>query len=355
MNAALALITQARRILVVTHIEPDGDAIGSLLGLGWALMSLGKDATLACADGVPAPFRFLPGSENVVTQVPSPHGGAGTDHLTRGPTYPSQAGGRAGAQTREITGSGVYDLIIGLDASDPSRYGDAYHPERYPGIPLLVIDHHVTNEGFGTVNLIDPQAAATAEMLVALISELGVALDARIATCLLAGLLADTLGFRTANTRPETLTVAMRLIEAGASLTELTHQLFESKSLASLRVLGRALAEMQFDSRILWTEISQATLRECGATPGDASGIVNVLSSVRDAEVAVVFRERPDGSVDVGMRSAPGINLAPIALRLGGGGHPQAAGCLLPGPLPAARERVLEELRRSLESPAEEA
>jgi len=342
MNAALTLIAQARRILVVTHIEPDGDAIGSLLGLGWALMSLGKDATLACADGVPAPFRFLPGSENVVTRPPSPHGGAGMDPLTRGLTYPGQAGGR-------------YDLIIGLDASDPSRYGDAYHPERYPGIPLLVIDHHVTNEGFGTVNLIDPQAAATAEMLVALISQLGVALDARIATCLLAGLLADTLGFRTANTRPETLGVAMRLMEAGANLTELTHQLFETKSLASLRVLGRALAEMQLDSRILWTEISQATLRECGATSGDASGIVNVLSSVRDAEVAVVFRERPDGSVDVGMRSAPGVNLAPIALRLGGGGHPQAAGCLLPGPLPAARERVLEELRRSLESPAEEA
>lgn len=319
MKPALSLITQAQRIFIVTHADPDGDAIGSLLGLGWALASLGKEVTLACADGVPAPFRFLPGSEDVVTIGPAGH-----------------------------------DLVIGLDASEPSRYGDAYHPQRYADIPLLVIDHHVTNEGFGTVDLINPDAAATAEMLFELIQALGVKVDSRMATCLLAGLLTDTQGFRTANTTSRTLGVAMRLMEAGASLAELTHQLFETRSLASLRVLGRALSEMHLESRILWSEISQATLRECQATPGDASGIVNVLSSARDADVAVVFREKSDGSVDVGMRSAPGINLAFVALRLGGGGHPQAAGCLLPGPLPAARARVLRELHRLLDGQARE-
>ncbi len=314
MKNALTLIHEARRIFVVTHADPDGDAIGSLLGLGWALISLGKEVTLACADGVPSPFRFLPGSENVVTTGPQDH-----------------------------------DLIIGLDASDPSRYGDAYHPGEHPGVPLLVIDHHITNDAFGTVNLIDPEAAATAEMLVELIQELGVGLDTRMATCLLAGLLMDTQGFRTSNTTPRTLGVAMRLMEAGANLTELTHRLFERRSLASLRLLGRALTDMHLEGRILWSEITQATLQECAATSGDASGIVNILSSTRDADVAVLFRERPDGSVDVGMRSVPGVNLAPVALRLGGGGHPQAAGCILPGPLPEARRRVLDELRRELE------
>jgi len=263
---------------------------------------------------VPSPFRFLPGSENVVT-----------------------------------TGPGDHDLIIGLDASEPSRYGDVYRPGEHPDVPLLVIDHHITNNGFGTVDLIDPEAAATAEMLVELIQELGVELDARVATCLLAGLLMDTQGFRTSNTTPRTLGVAMRLMEAGANLTELTHRLFETRSLASLRLLGRALTHMHLEGRILWSEIAQATLQECEATSGDASGIVNILGSTRDADVAVLFREQPDGSVDVGMRSVPGVNLAPVALRLGGGGHPQAAGCILPGPLPQARQRVLDELRRELE------
>lgn len=317
MKPALSLITQSRHVLVVTHCDPDGDAIGSLLGLGRALTALGKEVTLACADGVPAPFRFLPGSESVVTKSPVKH-----------------------------------DLVIGLDASGPARYGCAYRPERHPHIPLLVIDHHVTNEGFGTVNLINLEAAATAEILFDLIQALGVSLDSEMATCLLAGLLTDTQGFRTANTTPRTLAVAMHLMEAGASLTELTRQLFETKSLASLRVLSRALTDMRLEGRILWSEISQATLRECQATSGDASGIVNVLSSARDADVAVLFREQSDGSVDVGMRSAPGINLAPVAVKLGGGGHPQAAGCILPGPLPTARERVLQELRHSLDGQA---
>lgn len=317
MKTALTLIAQARRVYVVTHADPDGDAIGSLLGLGWALDSLGKHVTLACADGVPSPFRFLPGREKVVTAGPAGH-----------------------------------DLVIGLDASDPSRYGDAYHPESYPDIPLLVIDHHVTNEGFGAVSLVDPEAAATAEMLFELIQALGVSLDARIATCLLAGLLTDTQGFRTANTTARSMGVAMCLMEAGANLTELTRQLFGTRSLSSLCVLGCALTEMRLDGRIIWSEISQATLRECQATSGDASGVVNVLGSTREADVAVVFREQSDGSVDVGMRAAPGINLAPVATRLGGGGHPQAAGCVLPGPLPAAREQVLQELRHSLDGQA---
>jgi phosphoesterase RecJ-like protein len=312
-DAAVEAIRAAQRIYVLTHSEPDGDAVGSLLGLGWALRALGKDTVLACSDPVPPPFQFLPGSSLV------------TD--------------------KKAVNS---DLVIALDASDLPRLGRLFDPARFGSAPVLVIDHHVTNGRFGRVNLIDPTAASTAELILDLIDRLGVVVNVDIATCLLTGILTDTRSFRTSNTTTRSLQAAMRLMEVGAPLAEINRQVFDSKPLVALKVLGRALADLRVDGRIVWTEVTQAMLAECGASTGNGGGVVNVLSGTRDADVAVVFREQPDGKIEVGIRSVPGINIADVAVSFGGGGHPQAAGCILPGPLSEARLRVLTELKRSL-------
>ena len=312
-QAVAQLIRQAQNILAICHIMPDGDAIGSLLGLGWVLHKLGKEHTLACADPVPDSFAYLPASEAIVACP-----------------------------------EGNYDLVISLDCSDLKRLGSAYDQDSLRGVPVINIDHHITNVGFGSVNWVDPSSAATAQMVFALIECLEVPLDPNMATCLLNGIITDTRGFRTSNTTPAVMEVATRLMMAGASLAEVTEQVFNRRPLAIIRLWGRALSAVQLDGRIIWTEISQAMRHECGLRSDSDDGLVSFLTSACEADVGVVFTEKDDGTIDVSMRSMPGIDVSRVAMLLGGGGHPQAAGCNLNSDLAEARERVLAELRRSL-------
>jgi phosphoesterase RecJ-like protein len=215
-------------------------------------------------------------------------------------------------------------------------------------VPIINIDHHITNMGFGSVNWVDSNSAATAQMVLTLIERLGVPLDSTIATCLLNGIVTDTHGFRTPNTTPAVMEAATKLMTAGASLPEITGQVFNRRPLAVLRLWGRALNAVQLDGRIIWTEISQAMKHECGLGSDSDDGLVSFLISACEADVGIVFTEKDDGTIDVSMRSMPGIDISNVAMRLGGGGHPQAAGCSLSDSLAEARERVLAELRRSL-------
>jgi phosphoesterase RecJ-like protein len=299
--------------MVICHIMPDGDAIGSLLGLGWALHKLGKEHTLACADPVPDSFAYLPGSGAIVAQP-----------------------------------EGNYDLVISLDCSDLKRLGVAYDQNSLRGVPIINIDHHVTNVGFGSVNWVDSSSASTAQMVLTLIEHLEIPLDSTIATCLLNGIVTDTRGFRTSNTTPDVMEAATKLMMAGASLTEITERVFNRRPLAMLCLWGRALSAAQLDGRIIWTEISQAMKHECGLGSDSDDGLVSFLTSANEADIGIVFTEKDDGTIDVSMRSMPGIDISGVAMRLGGGGHPQAAGCHLSTSLTEARERVLAELRRSL-------
>jgi phosphoesterase RecJ-like protein len=317
MREAVELLQGAQRIFATTHVDPDGDAIGSLLGFAWTLRRLGKSVTVSMQDAVPWRFENLPGADEIQTTRPTP------DH----------------------------DLLVSLDASDFGRVGRAIAPEDRVGRPLLMIDHHVTNDLFGTVNVLEPQAAATAEIVYFLSLALGISPDQPTATCLLTGVVTDTLGFRTSNTTPRTLEVAQALMQAGANLADIAQRAFNSNSYASLRLTADALAGMTLDQGILWTEVTRADLARAGAEEGDHGGIVGLLNSVREAQIAAVLREKEDGRIDVSLRSKPGINVATAAVALGGGGHPLAAGATLPAPLAAARERVLAELRKLLTSP----
>lgn len=314
VEAIAEAIHKAQHILLIAHVSPDGDAIGSLLGLGWALEGLGKEVILACEDPVPPQYRYLPGSERVV-QKPDPTG---------------------------------VDLVISLDGSDLERMGKAYDADRLRGVPLANVDHHVTNLRFGTWNWVDPSKAATAEMVLDLVDRLGVPLDGRIALCLLNGLVTDTLGFRTPNTGPGELAAAIRLMEAGAPLRRVMHYAFHRRPYTSIRLWGLALQTVHLDGRVVWAEITQEMQRLAGGGDVGNGSLVNFLIAAEEADVAVVFTETKDGQVEVGFRSVAGVDVSGVALSLGGGGHPQAAGCTLPGPLSEARERVLAALAQAI-------
>ncbi len=299
--------------LLLTHIAPDGDAIGSLLGLGWALRVLGKQPALACRDALPAQFDYLPGFHDVTSEV----------------------------------GKG-FDLLVTLDCSDEARIGEWDGPLPPFGVPLLNIDHHLTNTRFGTVNLVDETAVATAHILCHLIPLLGVAIDERIALCLLTGVVTDTRGFRTPNITSEVLRMAADLLDCGASLPLVIRNGLEQRSLNVLRLWGLALSQLQMSDGIVWVKLSLAAQRAAGCEGYGGSGLSNLLISAAEADVTVVLVEREDGQVEVGFRAVPGLDVSRIAFSLGGGGHALASGCLVPGPLDEAEWRVLSLLREEM-------
>jgi phosphoesterase RecJ-like protein len=313
LEQAQQLIKSARCPLLICHISPDGDAVGSMVGLGCVLRQIGLAPTLACSDSIPDTLSFIPGSDEIVSQVDAP-----------------------------------FDLVIALDSSDMERLGHFPKSPGFADVPLLNIDHHLTNLNFGEVNLVDPQASSTAEIVLRLLVAFGAPLDADTATALLTGIVGDTRCFRTNNVTPQVLEAALRLMKAGASLPYVSLHALDSRPTAAVHLWGAALSQLQTEDRVIWTSIPLAVRQETGYTgTGDAS-LVSFLISAEDADAAAVFVERDDGRIDVGLRAKPGFDVAQVALQFGGGGHALAAGCTLPGPLEEAQARLLTALKAGL-------
>jgi phosphoesterase RecJ-like protein len=339
LSEIAGVLNRARRVLAFCHVNPDGDALGSLLALGWLLRTLpsagaenrlrretahaATDAgcatpespdtngacrtVLVCADPVPAKLAFLPGAGQITRKPP------------RGP----------------------WDAVVVLDSSDPKRVGDPFHRAAYRAAPIIVLDHHVTNLHFGTLNYVDPGAASTSEIVVDLAGALGVTIGPEAATCLLTGLVTDTLGFRTSNVTLKVLNTASRLMERGADLHRITELTLGNRPLSIMRLWGLALSQLHLDEGILWAEVTREMRELAGVPDEDDGGLVSHLITAHEARVAAVFGELNDGTVDVDLRATLPYEVASVALRLGGGGHPQASGCHLPGPLAAAVGCVL--------------
>ncbi|GBD10149.1 Bifunctional oligoribonuclease and PAP phosphatase NrnA [Candidatus Thermoflexus japonica] len=305
---ARQILKEARRIAVATHVSPDADAISSAIGMVQILRRLGKTAEAFCDDDLPARLKALP---------------------------------HAGEIARIARGS--FDLLVSLDASDPGRLGKAF--SEIQGVPLLNIDHHITNTRFGTINWIDPSAVATSEMVLWLAEDLGITLDAELASILLAGIVGDTMGLRTANVSARVMHEVTRLMEAGASLPALVDALFNRRPLAAIRLFGQALAEARMEDGVIWTVITREMRAASGLTHANDLSLSSFLIGAEEARIAAVFTERDDGKVEVSMRARPGYDVARVALAFGGGGHPPAAGCLLPGPLEEAIPPILRALK----------
>lgn len=306
--AAIAAIAEAHRIVLACHVNPDGDALGSLLGLGIGLTAIGKEVVLLSSDGVPVNFAFLPGSEMVQTN---------TDRRD-------------------------FDLAIVVDSGDLSRIGNA-RPVVESAPILMDIDHHVTGAPFGQIQLLDGHAAATAEIVFDLLLSLGTEITIPIAENLLCGILTDTGSFRFRNTTPQTFQIASALTAVGASPNPIAEAVFENRPFASLKILGRALERMQIseDGKVVWSSVMQTDFAETGAADNDTDGVSTQLQSVRGAQVALFLRETEKGTFRVSLRSKEPFDVSAIAAKFGGGGHKLASGCSLPGPLADAEARLL--------------
>jgi len=301
----------AGRILIVAHIRPDGDALGSMLALGLALQEAGKPVQMVCADGVPATFKHLPGSDQVRNKP-----------------------------------KGEFDLVVTVDCSEPKRTGEILNGRK----PDIVIDHHATSEDFGTLNLIEPEAAATASILARHMPGWGLPLSAPVAANLLTGLITDTLGFRTPGTTPEVLRQAADLLELGADMATLYYLSLVRRTFAAARYWGAGLSSLQQTDGIVHASLTLADRAASGYGGRDDADLINVLSSIEANEAAILFVEQEGGRVKVSWRGLePHADVAQIARQFGGGGHRAASGAEVDGELPEVRERILRATRQALD------
>lgn len=302
-------IRQADRVMVVTHLDPDGDAIGSLTAVGQMLQQLGKMVTLTCEDNVPARFFYLPLADQVVKE-PRP--------------------------------DTVYDLVIAVDCADAGRMGRPYTLLPEPRPPLVNIDHHVTNNDYGAYNRNEPAASSTAQVLCALFKEMDITITQGIASSLLTGLVTDTIGFRTSNVTSDTLRYAGELVDAGADITDISFRALHEKPISALQMWQLGLDGMRFEDGLLWTTISYRDLRATGLVGNpSSSGLVNFLADAENVAIGAVLNETADGSVRVGLRCRAPYDVAWVARQFGGGGHTLAAGCTLEGPPDKAEAQIV--------------
>jgi phosphoesterase RecJ-like protein len=305
--AATDALQSAQKTLIVTHVSPDGDAIGTLLGLTNALRQMSRRVTCAVDGGVPGFLEFVPGASTVQSELKS----------------------------------GEWDLMISVDASDEERTGLAGAYGRAHSQKVINLDHHATNTMFGDIYLVMPTAVSASEVVFHWLNYMGRAISVEVAVPLLVGLVTDTLSFRTSNVTADTLGIAIKLMQAGASLNEITARTLDSKPYRMIELWKSALPSTTLHDEVIEAVITQEDLRRAGLDDVTDGGLVNVLSKVNEARVAVVFKELVDGRIEISMRSKPGYDVAQVAFSIGGGGHKQASGATIDGPLDAARARIL--------------
>ena len=295
------LINGAQHPLILTHLNPDGDAIGSLLAVWHMLHNCGKRALAIALPPIPVYCSWLPGADQIIqyhTDMPLPND---------------------------------IDLVILVDTATLNRAGLVYdeHRSLFEHLPLLIIDHHITNNGAGTLDLIQPQAASTCELLYALFIAMDVQVTPAIATCLLMGLMTDTQSFQTNSTTSAALHTAADLVDAGADQHGIVHTVYNALPAKSASLLGMGLTTLCFEQRVAWATVTQAMLIETGTNDEAAEEVIRILQQIGEARAVALFKERHDKTTKISFRSQPPIDVAQFAQYWGGGGHSQAAGATL--------------------------
>ena len=310
-------LRSARRVLTICHENPEADALGSALAIAMLVEAGGGVATPVCADPMPAMYKFLPGMDRF-RQEPDP--------------------------TLD------YDLLVVGDCGELERIGPVLESHRglFERVPILDIDHHLSNRRFGAVDWVDPDSSATCEMVTLLARRMGVPLtsgNGMLAAALAAGVIMDTANFQHSHTTPRTLVVAAVLREAGAPLSEIARRLYRSKPNTQLVLFGRVLARMGTDleGRLVWSTLELADLAAAGAGSAESEGLVDMLAQSETSEASILFKEVDgDGSTRVSIRTREGgVDATVLAGTFGGGGHARASGATLQLPLDEARRVVL--------------
>jgi phosphoesterase RecJ-like protein len=317
LEKAAAAIAGSQDLALACHVGPDGDALGSMIGFGIAAREAGKNVVAGFGSPffVPATLSFLP-----------------TDLLVDPESFPEAP-----------------ETMVVFDAGSPDRLAELGSPAGDSGT-LVVLDHHVTNEGFGDIALVDGQAAATGVVVAELLDVLGWPITAEIATCLLTALVTDTGRFQYANTNPAALQLAARLVEAGARPDLISQKVYDEAPFGYLKVAGVALTRAELDpgARMVSTIVTEVDLTEAGVSWGDIDNLINTLRLAEEADVAVLAKVHADGLVKLSLRSRGDTDVGALAASLGGGGHRLAAGITFDGDAEQAIDRVkslLEEHR----------
>jgi bifunctional oligoribonuclease and PAP phosphatase NrnA len=304
-------LAAANRILIASHVRPDGDAIGSLLGLGLALRDAGKSVQMVLVDGAPFSFQYLEGSELIVREP-----------------------------------KGDHDTFITVDCADFKRTGKAF--ENF-GRPDINIDHHKTNENFGTLNLIEADEVATAAILTNALPRWGLNITKPIAAALLTGIITDTLGFRTSNTTPEALRQAATLMETGADMPEIYMRALVKKSFPAAKYWGAGLSSLQSKHGIVYGTLTLADRKASGYGGSDDADLINMISAIDGNKVGMVFVEQSNNHVKISWRALEkDVDVSQVAKHFQGGGHAAAAGADIEGGLGEVQKEVLKKTREML-------
>ncbi len=306
----------ARHVLVVSHENPDADTLGAVLGVCHIVEALGGRATAISSDPVPPLYAFIEGIERFQCD-PDP--------------------------------AEAYDLLVLCDCATADRVGEVAQRNAalFTSLPRVIIDHHASNNDGGEVDWIDPDAAATCELVALLAVRLGLPVDLHdgaMAAALMAGVVMDTATFAHPNATPRTLAVAAALVEAGAPLSDISRRLYRTKPDVQLRLFGRVLDRLVAtdDHLVVWSTLTEADLAATGAISAHSEGIIDLLAQAEVAEVAMLFKGHADGGTRLSVRTKPGgVDATVLTGAFGGGGHARAAGASVPLPLDEAIPTVL--------------
>jgi bifunctional oligoribonuclease and PAP phosphatase NrnA len=314
LSQVVELIENKHKFAITTHVRPDGDGVGSSLGLWWLLLSLGKEAEVIVSDGIPNSYRQLPGADEI-------------------------------RKVSEIDRE--YDAVFVMECSDMGRPGIVNLESQF----VVNIDHHATCEHFGTINWIDPTASAVGEMIYNLCKAIGGRITKEIAECVYMALVTDTGSFHFPNTTDRTLKVASELVKVGVKPSSISEAVYNSYSWSRVALMQRVLETLKRDEsgRIAAMRQTLAMIEETGAVDGDNNGFVNMPLVAKEILASVYMREVRPNAYRVSLRSKGDINVARIAEKFGGGGHKNAAGCRIEGDWNECEREIIEALGREIE------
>ncbi len=315
LSQVVELIENKQNFAITTHVRPDGDGIGSSLGLCWLLLSLGKTAEIISRDPIPVSYTQLPGADKIRT-------------------------------VSEIDKD--YDAVFVIECSDIKRPGIKNLENQF----TVNIDHHATSEHFGTINWIDATASAVGEMIYNLCKAIGGRISKEIAECIYMALVTDTGSFHFPNTTDRTLKVASELVKVGVKPAQISEVVYNSYPWSRIELMRQVLDTVKRDAsgKVAWMRQTLEMSEKAGAVDGDNNGFVNIPLAAREVEAVLYMRETSPNAYRVSLRSKDGINVARVAEKFGGGGHKNAAGCRVEGDWNEREGEILAELIKTVEN-----
>ncbi|NLY47119.1 MAG: bifunctional oligoribonuclease/PAP phosphatase NrnA [Tissierella sp.] len=316
MDEAIDIINKSTKIFIASHVNPDGDNIGSSLSLALALKKIDKEVFVLSTDGIPNDFKFLPGSELIQDYNES---------------------------------MGPIDLFIAVDSSDVDRLGKNKDLIKTTN-KVINIDHHISNTKFGHINIVNPKASATGELIYYFIKRLNIKIDKDIATNIYTAINTDTGKFSYDNVSSDTHRIAAELLDAGADIKEVNINIYESSSIERTKLFIKTLGGLKTysNNKIAIAKISQDILTETNTTLDDTEGIVSFIRGIGPVEVSCILKEISEKEVKVSLRSKEYVDVASICGVFNGGGHIRAAGCTINSDLNSAESLIVEEIIKKI-------